>query len=75
MTDMDGVPDGTDSTPEQVLARRRYEALRHKLVALRSAPQPDEVQINAVIEALSHAQMAYKAAHGLIGNNPVDDAQ
>lgn len=67
------LPNGTDSNLEQVVAREQYEILRTRLVALQSAPVPDMGAIDAVIEALSKAQMAYKATHGLFGNNANDD--
>jgi hypothetical protein len=67
------LPNGTDSNLEQVVAREQYEILRTRLVALQSAPVPDMGAIDGVIEALSKAQMAYKATHGLIGNNANDD--
>lgn len=73
MNDLPILPNGTDSNLQQVVAREHYEILRNRLVALQSAPEPDMAAIDAVIGALSQAQMAYKASHGLIGNNADDD--
>ena len=73
MTDIPVLPNGTDSNLEQVVAREQYFILRTRLVALQSAAVPDMGAIDAVIQALSKAQMAYKASHGLIGNNASDD--
>ena len=73
MTDIPVLPNGTDSNLEQVVAREQYFILRTRLVALQSAAVPDVGAIDAVIQALSKAQMAYKASHGLIGNNASDD--
>ncbi len=66
-------PNGTDSTLEQVMARQDYLKLRDILVTLQSAPEPDAAAIEDVIQALEKAQLAYKATHGLYGNNPNDD--
>ncbi len=73
MTDIPVLPNGTDSNLEQVVAREQYFILRTRLVALQSAAVTDMGAIDAVIQALSKAQMAYKASHGLIGNNASDD--
>lgn len=64
---------GTDRTLEQVVAREHCAQLREKLVALQSAPQPNAAAIDAVVRDLEKAQLAYKATHGLIGNNPMED--
>ena len=64
---------GTDSTVEQVAARENYDRLRDRLVTLKSAAVPDFAAISAVVQALEKAQLAYKATHGLIGNNPLGD--
>lgn len=60
----------TDNTLEQVIAREHYERLRDRLVTLQSAPEPKAADIDGVIQALTLAQVLYKATHGLIGNNP-----
>ena len=73
MNDLPVLPNQTDSNLQQVVAREQYEMLRNRLVALQSAPEPDMAAIDAVIQALSKAQIAYKATHGLIGNNADDD--
>jgi len=73
MNDLPVLPNGTDSNLEQVVAREKYGMLRTRLVALQSAPEPDMGAIDEVIDALSKAQMAYKATHGLFGNNASDD--
>lgn len=73
MTDVMNFPNGTDTNLQQVIAREAYLRLREKMVALQSAPEPDAAAIDAVIRSLEKAQLAYKATHGLIGNNPVDD--
>ena len=73
MNDVPVLPNGTDSNLEQVVAREQYGILRTRLVALQSAPEPDFGAIDAVIDALTKAQMAYKASHGLLGNNASDD--
>ena len=73
MTDLPTLHNGNDSTLEQVVARERYEILRNRLVALQSAPEPDTAAIDDVIGQLAKTQMAYKASHGLIGNNADDD--
>lgn len=73
MNELPVLPNGTDSNLQQVVAREHYEILRNKLIALQSASEQDMAAIDAVIQALSKAQMAYKATHGLIGNNANDD--
>ena len=73
MNDLIILANGTDSNLQQVVAREHYEILRKRLITLQSAPEPDIAAIDAVIQALSQAQMAYKATHGLIGNNADDD--
>jgi hypothetical protein len=73
MNDLPILPNGTDTNLEQVVAREHYEILRKRLITLQSAPEPDMAAIDGVIQALSKAQMAYKATHGLIGNNADDD--
>ena len=42
-------------------------------MALNSAAVPNLSDIAGVIRELEKAQLAYKATHGLIGNNPIDD--
>ncbi len=73
MNNLPTLPNETDNKLEQVIARDHYERLRNKLVALQSAPDGNAVAIDAVIQALTLAQMIYKATHGLIGNNPIGD--
>ena len=73
MNDLPILPNRTDSNLQQVVAREQYEILRNRLICLQSAQEPDTAAIDAVIQALSKAQMAYKATHGLIGNNADDD--
>jgi hypothetical protein len=59
-----------DRNLEQFAARAFYFHLRDKLVSLNSASVPNQVAIDAVIQDLEKAQMAYKASHGVYGNNP-----
>lgn len=73
MNDLPVLPNEADRNLQQVVAREQYEMLRNHLIALQSAPEPDMAAIDAVIQALSKAQIAYKATHGLIGNNANDD--
>lgn len=73
MTERPITPNGTDSNLSQVLARDHYFSLRQKLVLLQSALEPDTAAIDNVIQELEKAQLAYKATHGLIGNNPIED--
>ncbi len=73
MNELLNIPNGTDSISEQVVAREAYFQLREKLVALNSAAVPNLSDIAGVIRELEKAQLAYKATHGLIGNNPIDD--
>jgi hypothetical protein len=58
---------------DQVVARELYFRLRDKLVGLRSASEPDLAAIDNVIHELEQAQLAYKASHGIYGNNPLTD--
>ncbi len=74
MNDLLNVLNGTDSDLAQVVAREDYLRLREKLVALQSALEPNATAIDEVIRALEKAQLAYKATHGLIGNNPIGDS-
>lgn len=74
MNDLPRVPNGTDSNLDQVIAREVYFRLREDLVALQSASEPNAAAIDGVIRALEKAQLAYKATHGLIGNNPIGDS-
>lgn len=64
---------GTDNNRQQVEAREDYFRLREKLVVLESSAEPNAADIDAVIRALEKAQLAYKATHGLVGNNPIGD--
>ena len=57
---------------------KAYNSLRDRLIELRlielnSAPEKDMWEIDKVIDLLAKAQLAAKAAHGLIGNNPIED--
>jgi hypothetical protein len=63
-----------DHTLEQVLAREHYFRLRDTLVRLKSASVPNLAEIDTVIGELEQAQLAYKATHGVYGNNPLADA-
>jgi hypothetical protein len=63
-----------DFTLEQVVAREHYFRLRDKLVRLKSAPEPNMTEIDGVIGELEQAQLAYKATHGVFGNNPLVEA-
>ena len=74
MNDLLNFPNGTDSSLAQVVAREDYLRLREKLIALQSAPEPNAAAIDDVIRSLEKAQLAYKATHGLIGNNPIGDS-
>lgn len=74
MSDRLDLPNGTDTTLAQVIAREDYFRLRDKLVALQSASEPNAAAIDGVIRALEQAQLAYKATHGLFGNNPIGDS-
>lgn len=73
MNNFSALSSETDTYSEQVAARTAYFGLRDKLVALQSAPDPDQSAIDLVIRELEEAQLAYKATHGLIGNNPIED--
>ncbi len=75
-TDFDNGSDGNSQRADNQLAplaqraTAHYEALRLELQSLHAADVPDEKAIDAVIDRLAAAQLAVKAAHGLIGNNP-----
>lgn len=73
MSDNTFTPNVADHNLEQVVARENYIRLRDKLVTLRSTPETDMAVIDGVIKDLERAQLAYKATHGLHGNNPIDD--
>lgn len=73
MTHLPTIPNGTDTNVSQLVARDNYFQLREKLVTLHSATVPDAAAIDKVIQALEQAQLAYKATHGLFGNNPIED--
>jgi cell division FtsZ-interacting protein ZapD len=47
-----------------------YDRLRDELQRLLAAPVPDMTAVNEVIDRLDAVHMAFKAAHGLKGNNP-----
>ena len=73
MSELPVLPDATDTTMEQVIARDQYYRLRDKLVALQCAPQHNAIAIDATIEALATALLTYKATHGRAGNHSVGD--
>ena len=73
MNDLTNFPNGTDSNLEQVIAREKYLRLKEKMSVLQSALKPNAAAIDALVQALEKAQLAYKATHGLIGNNPIED--
>lgn len=52
---------------------RTYGDLKSRLIRLRSAPVLDMPAIDTVIDQLAQTQLAFKAAHGLVGNNPIGD--
>ena len=47
-----------------------YDALRHELKRLLSAPKKDMPAVARVIDRLDAVHLAFKQAHGLHGNNP-----
>ncbi len=47
-----------------------YDRLRAELQRLLAAPVKDMAAVQLVIDRLDAVHMAYKAAHGLQGNNP-----
>jgi hypothetical protein len=73
MNNVPTLPNETDHKLEQVIARDHYEKLRNRLVALQSSPDGNAAAIDAVIQELTMAQRTYKATHGLVGNNPIED--
>jgi hypothetical protein len=73
MNNFPTLPTEADHKLEQVIARDHYERLRNRLVALQSAPDSKAAAIDTVIEELALAQRIYKATHGLVGNNPIED--
>lgn len=73
MTHLPIIPNGTDTNLSQVVARDNYFQLREKLLALHSVTVPDAAAIDKVMQDLEKAQLAYKATHGLFGNNPIED--
>jgi hypothetical protein len=70
MQDFADAPNTNDHKLEQVVARERYIWLRNKLLGLKAAANPDAAAIDVVIRDLEQAQLAYKATHGIFGNNP-----
>jgi len=72
MNDLAILPNIADNTLEQVIAHQNYVQLRNTLAALQSVFIPDAAAIDAVILKLAKAQFAYKATHGLTGNNPLE---
>jgi hypothetical protein len=75
MNDFPILPNLKDRNLKQAIARERYFRLREQLVALQSASEPHAADIDSAISALAKAQLAYKATHGLFGNNPIDEAE
>ena len=73
MTNLPTLPNATDEKPDQINAREHYEQLRTRLVALQSVSEDNAAAIDAVIQELILAQRRYKATHGLVGNNPIED--
>jgi hypothetical protein len=65
--------DANDQIQAQVIARERYFKLRDDLVRLRSDSEPDMRAIDSIIGKLEQAQLAYKASHGVLGNNPLNE--
>jgi len=49
-----------------------FHELHAKLTQLQSAPVPDLVAIDAVIDELAKEQLRLKAADGQAGNNPIE---
>ena len=47
-----------------------YRRLRMRLQQLQAQPVKDFFQIDALIDELEKVQLAFKALHGLHGNNP-----
>ncbi len=47
-----------------------YDRLRDELKRALAAPEKDMAAVNELIERLDSVHMAFKAAHGLQGNNP-----
>jgi hypothetical protein len=73
MQDFSNPFESNDHKLEQVVARELYFRLRDKLVGLRAVSEPNMSAIDDVIHELEQAQMAYKATHGIFGNNPLAD--
>jgi hypothetical protein len=51
---------------------QRYDELRAQLVRLQAAPEKDMPAIEMVMHLLDRTHMAFKAAHGIVGNNPLN---
>ena len=47
-----------------------YDRLRAELKRVLAAPEKDMAVVNELIDRLDRVHMEFKAAHGLIGNNP-----
>ena len=47
-----------------------YDRLRDELKRVLAAPQKDMAAVNELIDRLDRVHMEFKAAHGLLGNNP-----
>jgi cell division FtsZ-interacting protein ZapD len=47
-----------------------YDRLRAELKRVLAAPEKDMALVNELIDRLDRVHMEFKAAHGLIGNNP-----
>ena len=61
------------SAQDAIDAVAEYARLRQRLEDLNRADVKDMRAIDQVIDRLAAAQLAVKAAHGLIGNNPLDE--
>ena len=73
MDDLPILSSTTDVQLEREVARQVYDRLRQKLVVLRAAPEPNAAAIDIVVGELEQAELAFKAAHGMMGNNPIGD--
>ncbi len=57
-----------DITPDELAAE--YDRLRLEMKRALAAPVKDMAAVNALIDRLDDVHRRFKAAHGLIGNNP-----
>ena len=65
------LPDDAPDAAKAIAAS--YAQLRARYTELRSAPVPDMRAIDEVVDRLAQMQLAFKASHGLTGNNPADE--